>query len=198
MGLTRHRQLVVYTPGGCICYYPCYTSDSDPGNNKLVIHGYGNVLLGGGTDHGLAVNIGGTICYARCEYPQVSIYSCTTSCVTGVFYTCACSYIRVRIDTPMYNNISLAYMGLCIDYGAGACAECASWTAMCENFKTSICFTKTCCAGMGYNKRFVRLRYLNCSGVYTSSFCYEVPFMNCARCTCTSYIRTCSALVCWY
>ena len=205
MGLTRRKNLVFVGSWSGIPLpysFPVYTSTSDFSSydyHYLHIEGYGNVLLGSNsTTHGIAVNIGGTTCYARCEYPQVSIYSCATACSGSIFSSCVKNHIQVRIDSPMMNFISLACMGLCIEYGAGACAECvSSWTGICTYFQSTICFTRTCCAGIGCNGRFVRLSYYGDSG-NICRYCYQVPYCNCIGCTCTAYIRSCSCLVDWY
>lgn len=207
MGLTCRKNLVFVGSwsGLPLPYsYPVYTSTSDFSQynyHYLHIEGYGNVLLSNSStssSHGIAVNIGGTTYFACCEYPQVQIYSCATSCITGIFYTCVKNYIQVRIDSPMMNFISLACMSLCIDYGAGACAECVSnWTTICSGFQSSICFTRTCCAGIGCNGRFVRLRY-GTSGGKQIMYCYTVPYCNSVGSTCTAYIRSCSCLEDWY
>ena len=205
MGLTNCKRVVFYgTWSGLPMPYsfPVYTSDSDFSSysyNYIHIEGYGNVLLGSNAvNHGIAVNIGGTICYARNEYPQVSIYSCATSCMNGVFSTCVKNYIQIRIDSPMMNFISLACMSLSVAYGAGSCAECVStWTTICNGFQSSICFTRTCCAGLGCGGRFVRLSYFGASGG-TCRYFYQVPYCNCVGCTCTAYIRSCSCLEGWY
>ena len=202
MGLTNCKRIVVGIPGGARTGFPVYTNDSDLssyGYHYLHMEGYGNVLLGSNSEsHGIAVNIGGATCYARYEYPQVQIYSCATSCANAIFYSCVKNYICVRIDSPMMNFISLACMSLCIDYGAGVCAECVSnWTTICTGFKSSICFTRTCCAGIGCLGRFVRLRYGGSTG-RELRYCYQVPWCNCIGCTCTAYIRSCSCLEDWY